>query len=173
MMPPTIDLSRAEKLVEFTLVHDFSIWKTGTTIAIWSATAKDGSACTWVAPAAPAPTGTSHGLPGGPGECARSSSQLRGDRKHAFRVGVTVGGGGLVTGNVTATSGIEKVVLRSGSGSTVLPLRNGWFVAQLPEGSHAGRLPPGGPFVLIGYSSDGAIVARQSIEQLVRQATPH
>ncbi len=171
---PTPDLSRAEQLVEFTLLHDFSIWKVGTLVAMWSAPAQGGLICEWVGPASPAPSGTSHGVPSGPGECRNPSLRPRDVQQRPFvNVSVSVVGGGLITGEVGAESGVEKIVLETGSGSTALPLEHGWFIGQLPEGSRPGELPPGGPYAVIAYRADGSIVARRSIEDLVRQSTPH
>jgi hypothetical protein len=171
---PTLDLAQAEKLVQFTLVHDFSIWKAGTPVAMWSAPAQGGSICEWVGAESPAPTGTSHGVPSGPGECGDPSVRPSDVRQRPFvSLNVSVGGGGLITGEVGTDSGVAKVALETGSGSTVLPLEHGWFIGQLPEGSRVGKLPPGGPFVVIVYGADGSVVARRSIEDLVRESTPH
>lgn len=171
---PTLDLAQAEKLVQFTLVHDFSIWQARTPVAMWSAPAQDGSVCEWVGAASPAPTGTSHGVPSGPGQCGDPSLRPSDVQQRPFlSLNVSVGGGGLITGQVGGESGVERIVLETGSGSTVLPLAHGWFIGQLPEGSRAGELPPGGPFVLVAYRADGTAVARRSIEDLVRQSTPH
>lgn len=167
---PTIDLSRATKLVGFTLEHDFSIWKAGTTVALWRAPAQDGDVCVWVGPATPAPSGIAHGIPGGPGECGRATTQPNG----AQPLSVTISGGGLITGHVDPAADVAHVALDSASGTTELPLRNGWFIGQLPEGAPPGRLlPPGGPFVLVGSAADGTVVARSSLEELARQASPH
>lgn len=171
---PTLDLSQAEELVRFTLVHNFSIWKAGTQVAIWSAPAQAGSVCEWVGPASPAPTGTSQGVPSGPGQCGNPSLRPTDAQQRPFlSLNVSVGGGGLITGRVGVDSGVERIVLEAGSGSTVLPLEHGWFIGQLPEGSRVGELPPGGPFVLVAYRADGTVVARSSLEDLVRQSTPH
>lgn len=173
-VPPTPDYSRAEKLVEFTLVHDFSIWKAGTTVALWQAPAGSGTICDWVAAAtpAPSPSTTSHGLPGS-GGCGSAQQPAEKQDRPYENLSVDVGGGGLIAGRVSALSSIDKVVLESAAGSTTLPLGNCWFIGQLPEGSRPGQLPPGGPFTIAGYRADGALVARSSIEQLVKNASPH
>lgn len=173
---PTLDLSQATKLVQFTLEHDFSIWRAGTAVALWQAPVQTGtlSVCVWVGAANPAPTGTSHGVPSGPGECGNSSSPPRDAKTHPFdRLSVSVGGAGLIIGHVNPASGIDKVALASSSGSVVLPLQNGWFIGQLPEGARPGELPPGGPFDLIGSAANGTVVAHSSLEELVKQASPH
>lgn len=171
--PPTVDLDNAEKLVELTLMADVSIWKAGTVVALWHAPADDGRICTYVAPASPAPTGTSDGLPGGPGECHRPADMPAALAARPF-LGVSfgVGSGGLITGSVGARSGVTKVVLESKSETTVLPLGGGRFIGQLPEGGAKGQLPPGGPFTLIAYDTDGKEIARQSLEQIKKAATP-
>ena len=89
---PTLDLSRAEQLVEFTLVHDFSIWKAGTPVAMWSAPAADGSVCEWVARRLLRRPGCRTGFPAAPGSAgihrsvpAMSNSILRQPRRQRRR----------------------------------------------------------------------------------------
>lgn len=169
---PRLDLSRARRLVEFTLARDFSIWNAGERVAVWRDAAADGAVCVWVAPAAPAPSGRSKGPPGGPAECGPVPSLPPAHEPPFASISVSDGGGGLVVGHVGAGSGIAKVVLTSASGAATLPLGHGWFVGLLPAGPRVG-LPPGRPFVLVGYRADGAAVARSSIDELVEKATPH
>lgn len=170
---PILDLDNASKLVALTLTADFSIWNAGTAVALWQVPADDGRICTYVAAAAPAPTGTSHGLPGGPGECHRPDEEPAASAvRPLVGVSFSVGGAGLVTGHVGARSGVTKVVLESASGTTVLPLGGGRFIGQLPEGDAIGQLPPGGPFTLVAYSADGRELARESLELLRKAATP-
>jgi hypothetical protein len=170
---PTIDLDEAAKLVELRLKTDFSIWKAGTVVALWQAPAQNGWICIYVGPASPAPTGTSEGFPGGPGQCGQASDDPAASARRAFAgVSFSVEGGGIVTGRVGSRSGVSRVVLESVSGSTVLPLGGGWFIGQLPEGGSVGQLPPGGPFTLVAYDAAGNELGRQSLEQIHRAATP-
>jgi hypothetical protein len=170
---PILDLDNASKLVEFTLAADFSTWKAGTVVALWQAPADQGRMCTYVAAASPAPTGTSDGPPSGPGQCHRPADDPAASAARPFGgVSFSVGGGGLVTGQVGARSGVTKVVLESASGVTVLPLGGGWFIGQLPEGGAVGQLPPGGPFTLVAYNADGKELGRRSLEQIRKAGTP-
>lgn len=171
--PPRVDLDEASKLVELRLKTDFSIWKAGTVVALWQAPAQNNRICTYVAPASPAPSGTSEGLPGGPGQCGEARDEPAASARRAFAgVSFSVEGGGIVTGRVGSRSGVSRVVLESGSGSTMLPLGGGWFIGQLPEGGSVGQLPPGGPFTLVAYDADGTELGRQSLEQIHKAATP-
>lgn len=54
----------------------------------------------------------------------------------------------------------------------MLPLGGARFIGQLPEGGTKGQLPPGGPFTLVAYDADGKELARQSLEQIRKAATP-
>lgn len=171
---PILDLDKASKLVELILAADFSIWKAGTVVALWQAPADNSRVCTYVAAASPAPTGTSEGPPSGPGQCNNGPADAPAGLavRPFLGVSLSIGGGGLVTGQVGARSGVAKVVLESASGATVLPLGSGWYIGQLPEGGAVGQLPPGGPFTLIAYDTDGKEVARQSLEEIKKAATP-
>lgn len=171
--PPTVDLDHAAKLVELTLAADFSIWKAGTVVALWQVSADDGRICTYVAASSPAPSGVANGLPGGPGQCHEPDREAGSSAAGPIAgVSFSVEGGGLVTGQVGASSGVAKVVLESAIGTTELPLGGGWFIGQLPEGGGVGELPPGGPFTLIAYDGDGKELGRKSLEQIRKSATP-
>lgn len=171
--PPTVDLDRAAKLVEFTLASDFSIWKAGTVVALWQVPADDGRICTYVAAASPAPSGISEGMPGGPGQCHDREPTASSSSVGALdRVSFSVEGGGIVMGQAPAGAGVARVVLEAASGATELPLSGGWFIGQLPEGGAVGDLPPGGPFTLIAYDGDGKELGRKSLEQIRKSATP-
>lgn len=173
LAPPKLDLDNAQKLVELTLAADFSLWKASTVVALWQVAADDGRICTYIAAASPPPTGTSDGLPSGPGECYRPADTPAASAARPFEgVSFSVGSGGLITGLVGARSGVTKVVLESASGTTILPLGGGGFIGQLPEGGAKGQLPPGGPFTLVAYNTDGKQLARKSLEQIRKAATP-
>jgi hypothetical protein len=63
-------------------------------------------------------------------------------------------------------------VLRSASGAVPLSLGRGWFIGQLPAGGVTGQLPPGGPFVVVGFDARGKEVARLSLDRIRAAATP-
>lgn len=160
---PTVDLSRAQKLVELTLTADFSIWNRGTTIALWHAPATGGFRCVYVAAASPPPSGTSRGLPGGPGSCGKPAEQRPAPTERPFDSVSISSPGGLLTGHVDPASGIVRVELHSGSSSTVLPFERGYFLGQLSGDRH----------IVVGYDSAGNEVASVDLEKLRAQATPH
>lgn len=169
---PTVDLDEAAKLVELRLASDFSIWKAGTVVALWQAPADGGRICTYVAAASPVPRGTSRGMPGGPGQCHDREPTASSPVGALDRVSFSVEGGGIVMGQAPAGAGVARVVLEAASGATELPLSGGWFIGQLPEGGAVGELPPGGPLTLIAYDRDGKELARKSLEQIRKAATP-
>jgi hypothetical protein len=65
-----------------------------------------------------------------------------------------------------------RVELRSGSGSTKLAFGNGHFLGQLPEGGSPGKLPPGGPYAVVGYNADGKEIGRIDLQEFLTRATP-
>jgi hypothetical protein len=154
---PRIDLDRAQKLVTLRLTSDFSIWKKGSTVALWRAPTLEGGECVYTAAASPRPSGVSNRMPGG-GGCRLSREGPPSGSRFGL-VQLSPDSGGLVSGEVGPTSGIVRVELRSGSGSRKLPLNEGYFLGQLPEGGGPGRLPPGGPFTIAGYDAAGREVA--------------
>jgi hypothetical protein len=163
---PRIDLDRAQKLVAFTLTRDASIWNRGTTVALWRAPTLDGRECVYVAPASPRPSGVSNHMPGG-GICGPPAREGVGPRNPFGPLQISLSDpGGLLTGMVELGSRIVRVELRSAAGSTKLPFRNGYFLGQLPEGGSPGKLPPGGPYALVGYDAAGTQVARFDLERL-------
>ena len=53
------------------------------------------------------------------------------------------------------------------TGSLPLAYAHGWFLAQLPSRSSTlDELPPGGPFVVVGYDTRGAVVERLDLQQV-------
>jgi len=163
---PTVDLSRAQKLVELRLTRDFSIWKSGTTIALWRAPAS-GLECVYVAAASPAPSGKSQGPPSGPGSCGMPVDERRAAAAHPFD-SVSFSSGGLLTGHVDPASGIARVDLHSGDGSRVLAFDNDYFLGQLPDDG-SGRSGS----VVVGVGRAGEEVARVDLDELRARATPH
>jgi hypothetical protein len=73
---------------------------------------------------------------------------------------------------VEATSGIVRVELRSADDSTQVPFSNGYFLGQLPEGGSPGKLPPGGPYAVVGYDAAGKEVASFDLGDLLAPRTP-
>jgi hypothetical protein len=63
-------------------------------------------------------------------------------------------------GHVNPSSGISRMVLESGDSKTAFAYANGWFLGQLPQSGSLKVFPSGGPYVLVGYDSDGKEVAR-------------
>jgi hypothetical protein len=168
---PRIDLDRAKNLVALTLSSDFSIWKKGTTVALWRAPTLDGRECVYVAPTSPRPSGVSNRMPGG-GICGEPSAQRPPSRSAFGPYQVSVDSGGLISGEVEPASGIVRVELRSGSSSTKLPFSNGYFLGQLPEGGSPGKLPPGGPYAVAGYNADDKEIGRIDLQQFLSRAGP-
>lgn len=170
---PNPDIAHAQKLVQLTLQTDFSLWKAGTTVAIWQAPAGHGMTCFWVASAAsPDPGLTTHGIPGGPGGCGKTITGQPSDGHPFAPLMLTIGGGGLILGHVSSERGIERVALASAAGTVELPFDHGWFLGQLPAGPRA-ELPPSGPFTLIGYDGAGNAIVRQNIKAVARESAPH
>jgi hypothetical protein len=168
---PTIDLDRARKLVALTLSSDFSAWKKGTTVALWRAPTLDGRECVYVAPVSPRPSGVSNRMPGG-GICGAPAAERPPSRSPFGPIQLSVDSGRLVSGEVDPASGIVRVELRSGSGSTRLPFGNGYFLGQLPDGGSPGKLPPGGPYAVVGYDADGKEIGRIDLRELLARPTP-
>jgi hypothetical protein len=166
---PRIDLDRAQELVALTLTSNFSIWKKGATVALWSAPTLDGRECVYVALASLRPSGVSSRMPGG-GYCSERRKQRRPSRSPFGPIQLSVDSGGLISGEVGPASGIVRIELRSARGSTELPFRNGYFLGQLPEGGSPGKLPPGGPFVVVGYDRAGSEVGTIDLQKLHKPA---
>ncbi len=163
------DLSRAEKLVELTLLEKFSIWERGTTVALWRAPTREGGECTYLAPATSRVSRTEFGAT----VCTsgrRGHAPPSGD---AFATGISWTRlaedtySVLLQGRVSAGRGIAKVTLRSARGETALAFDNGHYLALLAHSSGSETLPPGCPYALVGYDAAGAEVARQDLQQLI------
>jgi hypothetical protein len=171
-MRPKIDLDRAQKLVSFTLTSDASIWKRGTTVALWHAPTLDGRECVYVAPAAPRPSGVSSHMPGG-GICGPPARQRSRSPSPFGPIQMSVSDpGGLISGEVEPGSGIVRVELRSARGAIELPFSNGYFLGQLREGGSPGKEPAGGPYAVVGYDAAGAQVASVELQEFMTRARP-
>jgi hypothetical protein len=178
--PPTLDtadLAHAHKLVEFTLTSNYSIYKPGTTIALWEADGADGSTCVFEAKADEAPTPLGGNNPAGGGGCNASGIWAT---PVSVPITVTLGatrlpdGGyaGLLQGHVNPSSGISRLELTNASGTADLAFANGWFLAQLPKSGDV-HLPAGGPWLLTGYNAAGNQIAQVNLNELQRKAEPH
>jgi hypothetical protein len=111
-------------------------------------------------------------MPGG-GICGEPAAQRPPSRSPFGPIQLSVSEpGGVISGEVEPASGIVRVELRSGSGSTELAFSTGYFLGQLPEGGSPGKLPPGGPYAIVGYDASGKQVARVDLEEVFARATP-
>jgi len=169
--PSAIDTTEATKLVEYTLMADFSVWKAGDTIAIWRMPQPDGSVCTFRALASvkPSAPGTDGPNPVGGGSCGMSGEQLSAGKPIGVSLSTTRQPSGgyswLIDGTVSSGSGIARLELRSPTGRLPLAYSHGWFLGQLPpRSSSASDLPQGGPYVVVGYDSQGTAVERLDLQ---------
>jgi hypothetical protein len=87
-------------------------------------------------------------------------------------LGTGPGDSWLVSGQVNPASGIAALELDSASGRLPLSFASGWFLAQLPSGGSGGKLPEGGPYVLVGRDDDGNVVARVDLEHRRASSEP-
>jgi hypothetical protein len=63
------------------------------------------------------------------------------------------------------------MALRSATGEEPLAFEHGFFIGQLPDADvHQGVLPPGGPFVVVGYDADDHVVVRLDLGRSIRKA---
>lgn len=172
--PSAIDTKEATSLVEYTLTSDYSVWTKGQTLAIWRVPQADGSVCVFRALASPKPTapGTGGPNPGGGGSCGSPQSHLATpERPINLSFGATLGPAGyswLISGNVSSASGISKLELRSAVGVLPLAYEHGWFLGQLPSSTSSSELPQGGPYVVVGYDSQGKAVAHLDLQRALQ-----
>ena len=163
----TVDLANAHQLVSLTLTSDFSIYKSGTVIALWEAPGAGGGTCIFTAKANEAPTpwpgSGDNPVNGGGCSSAGNPQPLIGTQNP---IGVSSSGGrvngtwsGIIEGRVDPASGITKLELQSATSSIPVPLENGWFLAELPPASSPTAVPSGGPYTLIGYDANGNQIA--------------
>ena len=167
--PARIDTERAERLVAFHTTSPFGTYPSGTELAVWRAPANDGWVCTFVE-AAPLPREL-FGMGGGGGSCvSRTPPPPTGEPP--IRSEFSVGPAGVFDGQVSRDAGIARMGFRSAAGEVPLAFENGFFIGQLPDGDvHAGVLPSGGPFVIVGYGVDGKVVASLDVEKTIRRAS--
>jgi hypothetical protein len=169
-----IDTTAAEKLAELTLTASFSVWRTGDTIAIWRFPQPNGGVCVFTALASPrpSPAGSGGANPTGGGFCGMSDRTLPPGQTIGVSRSATLQGSvyrWLINGPVDPDSGIARLELRSATGKIPLGYGHDWFLAELPGTSNtASELPPGGPYVLVGYDSDGNEVARVDLAHPLR-----
>ena len=153
------DFAQATKLVETTLAYDFSIWKAGTTIALWKAPDQGGGWCLVLGPVPLPASGAGAGAeqcgpttgsppPGHPLNVSFSSGLAHGMYRH------------LLQGSVDPSSGIVKVELQTADGTTrLLDFANGYFLDNVAP-TNSVRLD--GAFV-VGYDASGKEVARAAV----------
>lgn len=158
--PPRVDLAQATKLVTYTLASDFSVWERGRIVAVWRAPANRGLICTFVAPV-PLPAARQDGsMPGG-GSCGRDTSPPAGLIRLSWSSGRA---GGLITGDVSPLDGVVRVELTAGPRVTQLALAHNAFIGSFPPNETHALLPPGGPYLVIGYDAAGRAVARAYLQ---------
>jgi hypothetical protein len=73
----------------------------------------------------------------------------------------------ILSGQVSAASGITRVELSSSTGSSPLSLGRQQYIGELPTSAADASMPSGGPFVVIGYDATGEEVARTNLNSLV------
>jgi hypothetical protein len=186
--PWLIDVRDATKLVELTLRLGSDAYETapgqwaGTapSIAIWRAPQEDGSVCILHALASPRPNAAhspTSSRPLGPnpftGWDCRTWESLQATRDGApiqVSIGARQGSGPAdwqFDGHVNPDSGIADLELQHPStGDVRFAYANGWLLGQLPTSDAWKTFPKGGPFVLVGYDSDGREVARVDLEDV-------
>jgi hypothetical protein len=173
---PTPDLSKAQKLVGTTLREKFSIWEKGTAIALWRAPTLEGGECVFLALATLTPKDVSaakseRSLPGGGACTGRSSPPPRNPEPFTTGMSWTSLHDGtysvLLQGQVAPRLGIARVTLRTKTEESAVPFANGYYLTQLENSTASDALPPGGPYVLVGYDSAGNVVAKQDLQQLI------
>lgn len=164
---PTIEPGQLRPVVATRLAR-------GEPAVAWVAPTTDGGRCVVLAvgldasTTAPSPTANSGGwcerppIPLQSAPIATTINWLNPDRGR-FEVALA--------GELSAASGIARLELDSPAGSAVLPLAEGLFVGSLPPAA-AGELPPGGPYVLVGFDEVGSEVARLDLGALLEQAQP-
>ena len=175
---PTMDLSKAHKVVELTLVSNFGIFKQGSTIALWQAPASNGNVCVFLAKADEPPTpGLTGNNPSGGGDCSQHGTP-QGPARTA--VNVTFSATRLPNGDYSEIldghtypgSDITKLELHGGGNVIPVALADGWFLVELPD-SHTVNLPAGGPWLLIGYDKNGNQISTLNLNHQQAQSEPH
>jgi hypothetical protein len=191
--PWLIDVRDATKLVELALRPGRDVFEPAPgvaedrvhTIAIWRAPQKDGSVCVLYALGSPKPNpprSSDPGRPAPPGEnpftgwnCGDwgSLQATRSGRPIEVSVHADQSNGDpadwRLDGHVNPDSRIADLELRHPSTADVrFVYANGWFLGQLPTSDAWKTFPNGGPFVLVGYDSDGHEIARVDLEEAWR-----
>jgi hypothetical protein len=166
--PPAIDTTHATSLVEYTLTEDISLWKAGDRIAIWRLPQPGGGVCIFTALASPKPTVPANPVSGG--FCGSSEEQVPAGEPMRVSLATTRQLGGayswLITGTVSSGSDIARVEVQSSGGRLPLAYGHRWFLGQLPSTStSASDLPQDGPYVIVGYDSQGKAVERLDLRK--------
>jgi hypothetical protein len=179
--PPTIDVSRAEKLFDVTLSADYSLWKAGTTITVSRAPASDGTVCMVVTGQRSQP-GNHFGMSLAGGGCDRPDAAWPAPSQpldatlgaQLTHVDGTAAYVWVALGRIDPGSGIARIELDSPAGTFTVPEGGGYFFVQLPGTSTtANELPGSGPTTLVGYNAAGEKVATTDLTRLQQQASPH
>jgi hypothetical protein len=165
------DFAAAKKLVQLTLTASYSVWPAGATIATWKAPTP-GGLCVFTARAAPRPATRKDA---GGGFCIPVTNEA-----DAFEgsFNIQLGAAGpnvfrwLLSGSVDPKSGIERVELHSGEGNVRIAFAHDHFLAELPHTSNGDEFPPGGPYMLVGYDTDGNEVAHVNLEEAHERSEP-
>jgi hypothetical protein len=165
-----VDVARAQKLVEFRTRSKWSIYPAGTDLALWRAPANHGLVCTYIDEV---PLRRDRGFQmGGGGSCSDASQPQPPAGGPPIRYRFSVGPAGVFEGEVSPAAGIVRMGFRTAAGEEPLAFEHGFFIGQLPDGDvHAGELPPGGPFLIVGYAADGHVVARLDVEKTIGKAS--
>jgi hypothetical protein len=177
-----ISTEEATKLVTLPLVADWENYAApGESVALWRAPQEDGETCILEARGSATPTypGPGRSPVLAPGQsprpgwnpfwgviCDREAALLQ--TPEGKPIAVTVGGGQSsgdpaywhFEGHVNPSSSVSRMVLESGNATTAFAYASGWFLGQLPQSNSLKEFPQGGPYVLVGYDSNGKEVAR-------------
>lgn len=162
---PSIDSSNALPLTSATT-------SSGMSAALWSAPRQGGGTCMFVV----APSYAASASPPTPtgGAICNESPSSQPAPIQTFVDWITNAGtvNVVVYGHVASTSGITQLGLSSKAGTMKLPLNDGYFMVALPAADVAGKLPPGGPFQVIGDDSSGTPVSTVDLQQLLMKSEP-
>jgi hypothetical protein len=158
-----------------TLREKNGTWGAGTKIAVWRTPTREGGECVYVA-SATTPGGQIRGFPGLPGGgiCRLGAGPMpppaqpltaQPSWSREGRDGYSI----VINGQVRAAERTTRVVLRTPAGEEELAYGNGFYLAQLPNSAASGRLPPGGPYVIVAYDAGGREVARLDLADWLRK----
>jgi hypothetical protein len=148
-------------------------------IGLWAGPRADGGRCVFLevadrGAAPPTPTGNGGGACSigppwpNPDPIQLEISWISPDSPAQNIVNVVV-----LDGQVSSTSGIRRIVLRSPAGETPMGERDGYYLGKLPLSAEMGKLPDaGGPYAVVGYDDAGHEVATIDLQKFVASASP-